>query len=244
MKQLNPHISVDCVIFGFDAEKLKVLLVKRKLEQNQKADVKLKLPGDLVYEDEDLDAAASRVLKDLSGLENIFLKQFRVFGSPDRISDKRDDLEWLQKTTNLPINRVVTIAYYSLVNIQDDIKIKSMLNEDAEWYDIYKLPELAFDHAEIVQQGLQTIRREMQYEPLEFELLPKKFTIRQLQNLYEIVFQLSLDSRNFRKKLNTLNYIISLKEKEKDVAHKPAQFFRFDIKKYQKAKQENLIYSL
>lgn len=123
-------------------------------------------------------------------------------------------------------------------------KLLLTLNSDALWYNVFQLPELAFDHGEIIQRALLTIRREMQYEPLEFELLPIKFTIRQLQSLYEIVFRVKLDSRNFRKKISTLNYLMPLTEKEKNVAHKPAQFFRFDKKKHTKAKQDNSIYSL
>ena len=244
MKQLNPHISVDCVIFAFDSEAIKVLLVKRRLQKPAKAYVKLKLPGDLVFEDEDLNDAAARVMRDLTGLKDLYLKQFMVFGSPDRISGKRADLEWLQRTSQLPINRVVTIAYYALLNLEKNSKLATLINKDAEWYDVTALPELAFDHAEIVQGGLSAIKRELQYEPLEFELLPKKFTIRQLQTLYEQLFHITLDSRNFRKKQATLGYIIPLDEKEKNVAHKPAQFFRFDKKKYQQAKENNLAYSL
>jgi len=239
MKELNPHVSVDCVVFGYDSDKLKVLLVER---QGTKASPsKYKLPGDLVYEDEDLDEAVARVMKTLTGLKDIFFKQFKVFGSPDRIRLQPDDLEWLQQTSKLPIKRVVTVAYYSLVYLNH--RLHSKIIPGASWHDVYHLPRLAFDHTSIVKEGLKTLRREIRHEPIEFELLPSRFTLRELQNLYEILFQRSLDSRNFRKKMYSLGYLVPLKEKEKNVAHKPAQYFRFDIKKYQEAKQKNFRYS-
>ncbi|MGC9344608.1 MAG: NUDIX domain-containing protein, partial [Bacteroidales bacterium] len=126
--KLNPHISIDCVIFGFDGKNLKILLIERKLnEQN----TDLKLPGDFITDDEDLDSAAHRILKELTGLENIYLRQFSVFGSPGRISKKKD-IDWLRKTTGLPIERVVTVAYYSLIRIRESKREKAVKN-NALW---------------------------------------------------------------------------------------------------------------
>lgn len=237
--KLNPHVSVDCVIFTFDNLSLKVLLIDRNLDPDSDKGKKysLKLPGSMVYDDEDVDTASVRVLKDLTGLDNIYLKQLHVFGSPDRLNNETD-LEWLQATTNMQIKRVVTVAYYSL------IKLEEHKNADpgVVWQDIQDLPALAFDHKEIVQKGLLTLKRELPYEPIEFELLPKKFTIRQLQTLYEIILGKKLDSRNFRKKILKIGYLIPVSEKEKNVAHKPAQFYRFDKKI--KFKTENYITDL
>jgi 8-oxo-dGTP diphosphatase len=234
--KLNPHVSVDCVIFGFDDLSLKVLLIDRNLGQSADklaAPTALKLPGSMVYDDEDVDTAAVRVLRDLTGLENIYLQQFQVFGSPDRIS-KVDDLDWLQSMTKMKINRVVTIAYYSLIKLH-----KSMpCDGKVVWSDIMNLPELAFDHKEIVLRGLFNLRRELHNEPLVFELLPKKFTIRQLQTLYEIIEGKKLDNRNFRKSISKWGYLTAINEKEKNVAHKPAQYFRFDKRAYQRIKND------
>ena len=151
----------------------------------------------MVYDDEDVDTAAVRVLKELTGLENIFLQQFHVFGSPDRLKNKAD-LRWLQSTTKMKVNRVVTIAYYSLIKLYKSLPCEGKVI----WKDVMFLPVLAFDHKEIIQQGIEELRRELYNEPIAFELLPKKFTIRQLQILYEIILDKNLDSRNFRKSIN------------------------------------------
>ncbi len=232
--KLNPHVSVDCVVFGFDGQSLKVLLIDRnkdKNSENKHTTYTLKLPGSLVYDDEDIDTAATRVLKELTGLENIFLKQFKVFGSPDRLQ-KKDDLEWLQNETHMKIKRVVTIAYYSLIKLHKAITD----NNKVQWIDVVNLPELAFDHNKIVETGLRTLQMEIQHEPVVlFELLPRKFTIRQLQNLYEQILGKKLDNRNFRKSIAKLGYVIAIDEKEKNVAHKPAQYYRFSFSRYLKS---------
>ena len=221
--KLNPHISIDCVIFGFDGNNLKILLLNRQLDESIQD---LKLPGNFISDDEDLDAAAYRILKELTGLENIYLRQFSVFGSPHRIQKKRD-IDWLRKTTGLPIERVVTIAYYSLISIRDIKSEKAVIN-NATWIDIDRVQELAFDHMDILKEGLRTLRTKLQFKPVGMELLPRKFTIRQLQNLYEAILSKSLDNRNFRKKVLKANYLVPLEEKEKNVAHKPARLYSFN----------------
>ncbi|HEY9122970.1 MAG TPA: NUDIX domain-containing protein [Bacteroidales bacterium] len=234
--KLNPHVSVDCVIFGFDGQSLKVLLIDRNLgltPEKQTAPNSLKLPGSMVYDDEDVDTAAVRVLKELTGLENIYLQQLKVFGSPDRLS-KKDDLDWLQKATRMTINRVVTVAYYALIKLHKAMPCEGKVI----WQDTQNIPELAFDHRDIVIEGLTALRKEVQYEPLVFELLPKKFTIRQLQTLYEIIEGRKFDNRNFRKSISRWQYLQPIDEKEKNVAHKPAQFYRFDKRAYQRLKKE------
>jgi hypothetical protein len=229
MMNLNPHVSVDCVVFGFDAGKLKVLLIEReKLPSMQLRGHRLKLPGSLISESEELDTSAIRTLTELTGLNNIFLKQFGVFGSPNRLSQS-EDLEWLSQTTAMKIDRVVTIAYYSLIKISE-----SNITPKTIWVPIRELPELIFDHNHIVHAALDTLRREIRSEAIGFEMLPKKFTIRQMQSLYESVLGETLDSRNFRKKVKPMEFLIPLPEKEKDVRHKPAQLFRFDKKLYEK----------
>ena len=236
--KLNPHVSVDCVIFGFDGQSLKVLLLDRNMglpEGKMNAPTSLKLPGSMVYDDEDVDSAAIRVLKELTGLENIYLQQFHVFGSPERLK-KNDDLNWLQSITHMKINRVVTVAYYSLIKLNKSLTCEGKVI----WLDVMKLPELAFDHNEIIQKGLQILRRDFHYRPLAFELLPKKFTIRQLQTLYELILGKKLDSRNFRKTINKWEYIVPINEKEKNIAHKPAQYYKFSKNIYNKKQKEYL----
>ena len=238
----NPHLSVDCVIFGFDGNKLKVLLVEMISQDGiLTKKKKFKLPGDLIHLKEDLDGAAERVLKDLTGLENIFLRQFSVFGDPQRIPEG-DDKSWLEETSGVSIDRVVTTAYYSLIRI-DKSNTENELSNNASWHNVNKLPLLAFDHKEIILKGLENIRNAIKFEPLCFELLPGKFTIRQIQTLYEVIFGQELDNRNFRKKLLKANYIEPLNEKQKGVAHKPALYYKFNKQKYQQTQTDILYFN-
>jgi 8-oxo-dGTP diphosphatase len=220
------------VIFGFQEGALKVLLIEReKVPHSHLGGHKLKLPGSLVSETEYLDISASQTLKELTGLDNIFLKQFAVFDSPDRLTPAKD-LEWSRKTTGLMITRVVTIAYYALIKLSD-----STITDKTIWQPVNKLPELIFDHNQIIQKALETLQHEIRIEPLCFELLPKKFTLNEMQKIYEAILGESMDSRNFRKKIRPLEFIIPLPEKEKDVNHKPAQLHKFDKKLYEKHKK-------
>jgi 8-oxo-dGTP diphosphatase len=236
MTNLNPHVSVDCVVFGFDDSKLKVLLIEREKVQGKNIEGhKLKLPGNLISESEDLDNSADRTLRELTGLSNIYLKQYGVFSSPDRLAPP-EDLEWLRKTSGLPIDRVVTIAYYSLIKISE-----SNITEKTIWKPVNELPDLIFDHKRIILTALDALRKEIRTEPLCFELLPEKFTIRQMQNVYEAILSERLDNRNFRKKLRPLEFLTPLGEKEKDVNHKPAQLYKFDISQYENSRRWSVI---
>ena len=228
---LNPHISVDCVIFGFDDGNLKVLLIEReKVPDNHLGGHKLKLPGSLISENEDLDTSAIRTLKELTGLDKIFLKQYAVFGAPHRLSP-HEDLEWLRKTSGLKVDRAVTVAYYSLIKISE-----STITEKTIWHPINNLPDLIFDHNHIIQAALKNLQNEFRSKPLCFELLPKKFTLRQMQDIFESVLNINLDNRNFRKKIRQMDFLIPLPEKEKNVNHKPAQLYRFDKHLYEKSR--------
>lgn len=233
MIRLNPHVSVDCVIFGFDSKKLKVLLIERETTGDEgEQSHKLKLPGSLISESEDLDESAHRTLKELTGLDKIYLKQFHVFGSPNRLTPE-EDLIWLRKTSGTNVDRVVTIAYYSLIKLQD-----SDLTERTIWHPIGEIPVLIFDHNIIVKTALEALQKELRTEPICFELLPKRFTIRQMQDLYEAILGVKMDNRNFRKKIMPLKFIVQLDEKERDVSHKPAQLYKFDRKLYDKHRKE------
>jgi 8-oxo-dGTP diphosphatase len=291
---LNPHISVDCVIFGFDGDQLRVLLIERtegktdgsvsalegddgvmydsigtnedkaieiegiskssdrntsdrykpkeiERKDNNQEQGRYKLPGDLIRLKEDLDFAAARVLSDLTGLKDIFLRQFALFGDPGRIPEN-DDRKWLERTSGLKISRVVTAAYFSLINI-DKSKSENENTHHASWQSIGALPPLIFDHHEIILAGLHHLRKEIRFEPICFELLPGKFTIRQIQNLYEAILGEKLDNRNFRKKLLKATYIEPLQEKQKGVAHKPAKFYRFNRDKYEETRKNLLYYN-
>lgn len=233
MNKLNSHISVDCVVFAYDYSQLKVLLIEReKVQGMDTLQHKLKLPGSLIYEREDFDLSAKRILQELTGLQNIFMRQFGVFSDPERLNPQ-EDLEWAKITTNSSLNRVVTIAYFALIQLKD-------VNRTAQtiWYSVDKLPDLIFDHNLIIRRALKYLREEMRSKSLCFELLPRKFTIRQVFEIYRIILGINIDKSNFRRKLKHLNFLIPLNEKEKGVSHKPALLYRFDKKNYEKYEQD------
>lgn len=224
----NPHVSVDCVIFGFDGEQLKVLLIERTIkEQNEMYNDK-KLPGSIILNDEDLDDAAIRVLNDLTGLKNIYLSQFRSFGDPARTANPRDVL-WLENTMQLKIGRIVTVAYVALIKVDRRILLKSE-HTQANWYGLNELDtyNLAFDHSTIIEKGLEYIRESVNKSPqLMFELLPRKFTISQLRILYDTLHQTTSDVRNFHKKVAQWEYVVATDETEVGVAHRAARLYRY-----------------
>jgi 8-oxo-dGTP diphosphatase len=234
---INPHISVDIVVFGYDIkEGLKVLLIHRD-ENHTVGEGRLKLPGNMIDVREFLQDSAYRILKELTGIKNIYLKQFSVFDNPDRLRNG-EDLEWLTKTTGTKIERVVTIAYYSLIKIHQFSEKRLSNVHNAKWYKLSQIPDLIFDHNEIIQRGLEELRKEFITEPLCFELLPKKFSLNQLQELSEAILEIKLDNRNFRKKISRLGYIVQLDERQKGVAHKPARFYKFDRHTFESVKKE------
>ncbi|MCM1077551.1 MAG: NUDIX hydrolase [Bacteroides sp.] len=227
----NNHISVDCVVFGFDGDSLSVLLSKRNgCDENGEIFMDYKLPGSLIYEDEDLDDAASRVLKELTGVSDVSLTQFKAFGSKDRTSSRRD-VHWLEKE-QAKVKRIVTIAYFSLVKLDKALE-RTVNTEKAEWHKLNNLGRLAFDHNKIVEEALKAIRREADNNrALLFDLLPKKFTASQFRMLMEIIYDKPLDVRNFHKKISQLPYIVPLEERQQGVAHRAARYYRFDKKAY------------
>ncbi|MCX6280615.1 MAG: NUDIX domain-containing protein [Bacteroidetes bacterium] len=235
LRNLNPHVSVDCVVFGFEFGRLNVLLIERNTSFKGKEYHDLKLPGDLVRKDEDLDTAASRVLRELTGLDKIYLKQFAAIGSPVRLKRQARDMEWLRSIGH-PEEIVVTIAYYSLINIDQDKAASFLLQPHSRWYMVSEVNDLAFDHIAILQQALEILRADLKSKPIAYELLPPKFTLGQLQQLHEVILGVKLDKRNFRKKVANMPYIMPINEKQIDVSHKPAQYFSFHRKIYEKTK--------
>ncbi|MFN8244074.1 MAG: NUDIX domain-containing protein [Ferruginibacter sp.] len=210
-------LSVDCVIFGFDENKLKVLLIRSDLKKYHE---KWSLLGDLVDPREDLDAAAYRILKQRTGLSDVYLEQVRTFGKPDRH----------------PAGRVVTVAYCSLINIQHH-KLK-ILDNELHWHDVEDVTDLAFDHQQIFEVSLEQLRKRVQEHPLGFSLLPRKFSLRELQNLYEAILNIKMDRRNFRKKFFSMDFLIDLNEMEQDVPHRPGRLYKFNYDKYEKRKKK------
>jgi len=223
MTSTNLDISVDCVVFGFDGQEVKVLVIEQR-PQVGVSKTQLALPGDLVRVDENLDDAAQRILKELTNLNGLYLHQFKAFGDINRVSDFKDQ-EWLRAFRTNPEARVVTVAYYSLIPLEKYKPQASSFAGHVEWRSIDSIPDLAFDHNKIIHEGLNALKRDLDAVDLVFELLPEKFTLTQLQTVYEQILDKELDKRNFRKKIKSLGRLKALDEKEKDVDHKPAQLY-------------------
>lgn len=241
---LNPNISVDCVIFGFDGEQLNVLLVDRVLNDPKTGNVLFSdftLTGNHIYEHEDLEDAAQRILFDLTGLKNIYLDQFGAFSHPDRLK-KTADQKWLMASGRNPYNRIATIAFFSLLSTK---KVTlEWKGRNVNWHPVSSVGELAFDHNLVLNKALVALREKLRTEPIGFELLPEKFTLSQLQKVYEVILGTALDKRNFRKKIARMKYLIPLDEKQKGVAHKPAQLYIFSRDVYEKTKRELFDFSI
>lgn len=217
----RPALTTDCVVFGLDEDDLKVLLIKRGLAPHKG---KWALPGGFVRVGEDLEDSARRELEEETGLKKVFLEQLYTFGKP-----KRD-----------PREHIVTVAYYALVNLSDHPPTADTDADEAAWFPFDDLPALAFDHAHILRTARERLRSKLRYTPIGFELLPKKFTLTQLQSLYERILEQSFDKRNFRKKLLSLEILINTGEIEKDVARRAARLFRFDRKAYNQKSKDGI----
>ena len=219
------NFSVDCVVFGYDSDlELKILLITKKENPNNlnnDSNTQVALPGDLINIDEDIDPAAKRILNSLTSIDEIYLKKFEIFTDPNRVK-KLKDQKWLKNYRENPNERVITIGYISLVNIQKFKPKASSFAQDVIWVPVKDIPELTFDHNDIVESGLLFLRYELNHE-LTSELLPRKFTLSQLQELHEIVLGQKFDKRNFRKQVINKGQLQETDEKQKGVSHKPAK---------------------
>lgn len=222
----RPALTVDCVIFGLDEQPmLKVLLIQRDLPPFKG---EWALPGGFVRMAESLDEAARRELEEETGVRDVFLEQLFTFGAVQR--DPRD--------------RVVSVAYYALVNLVAHDPKAATDAADARWFPLSEVPALAFDHAAMLERAIARLRGKIRYEPIGFELLPEKFTLTQLQRLYEIILGVTLDKRNFRKKILKMDLLIELDEREVGVPHRAARLYQFDAEKYQRLKQQGFNFEL
>lgn len=224
-KNVNPNVSVDCVVFGFDNEKLNVLLIEQKMANKEK--VQFALPGDLIVDDEGLDEAANRVLEEITHISGIFLRQFKAFGDPNRVSDIKD-LDWLKNYRQNPQARVITVAYLALVKMEEFMPEASSFAERVFWQELESLPSLAFDHNRILEEALDRLRDDFINHRTGFELLPERFTLGQIQKLYEIILGKDLDKRNFRKKILKEKLVTATNEKQTGVLHKPAILYELN----------------
>lgn len=218
-KYPRPAVAIDCVVFGLTNTELQLLLIRRS-ETPYKH--RWALPGGFVRIDESLDEAAQRKLKEETGVDCGFLEQLYTFGAVNR--DPRE--------------RVITVAYYALLNSDNKALLARTDAVAAKWYPIHNLPKLAFDHEHIIDVAYQRLQAKVCYQPIGFELLPKKFTLSQLQNLYEIILQRDLDKRNFRKKVLKLDILVPLEERQANVAHRAARLYTFDTRRYTRMQKQ------
>ena len=221
----RPALTVDCVVFGLDEEDLKVLLIQRGLDPFKG---KWALPGGFVKMDETLEEAARRELREETGIANVYLEQLYTFGDVNRD----------------PRGRVVSVAYYALANLRDHTIAATTDASDAAWFAASDVPALAFDHADILETAVERLKGKVRYQPIGFELLPPKFTLSQLQKLYEKVLDRPLDKRNFRKKILSMGVLIETDEIEQDVAHRAARLYRFDEAKYERLKKRGFNFEI
>lgn len=221
----RPALTVDCVVFGLDDDGLKILLIERALAPFKG---RWALPGGFVRVDESVDDAARRELSEETGLEKVFLEQLYTFGTPGR--DPRE--------------RVVTVAYFALVRLSDHRVHAATDARQALWFELDDLPKLAFDHDQILEMAHDRLRSKVRFQPIGFELLPGKFTLRQLQAMYEIILDRDLDKRNFRKKILGMNILVELDEVEADVAHRAARLYRFDKAGYRRLTRQGFNFEL
>ncbi len=221
----RPALTVDCVVFGLDDEDLKVLLIQRDAPPFEG---RWALPGGFVQMDETLEESALRELQEETGIENVFLEQLYTIGAIERD----------------PRQRVVTVAYYALVKLSDHRVQAATDARNAAWFAAHDVPRLAFDHQTILRMAHERLRGKVRYQPLGFELLPTKFTLRQIQHLYEVVLDRPLDKRNFRKKILSMGILIELDEVETDVAHRAARLYKFDSKTYRRLTKHGFNFEL
>jgi ADP-ribose pyrophosphatase YjhB (NUDIX family) len=211
-KQTRVLAAVDCIIFGFDGEDIKILLIQRGFEPQKGS---WSLMGGFVQPEESFEEAASRILKQLTGLDGVYLEQLYAFGNPERD----------------PVERTISVAYFTLIDIH---LYEKQLSDDyhAEWFSLNKIPKLVFDHSLMVDMAREKLKYKAAFHPILFELLPDKFTIPQLHSLYEGVYNIELDKRNFSRKLISTNLLVKQKEKEKARSKKGAFYYKLDKRKY------------
>lgn len=235
------EVSIDCVIFGFAAGKLKVLLV------NWKSSDKWSLPGGRINRDEGIEEAVNRILLERTGLNGVFLQQFSTFGKLDRHThfSKEETRYMLERILGEPLEgfhmpqRTVSIGYYALVDIGKVSPRPDILSDECRWWDIDEVPKLLFDHNEMIDIAMRTIRREIRFQPIG-KLLPAKFTLNEIHQLFETILNTKLDRRNFHKLIMSYDFLIKLNEKRTGVANKAPYLYKFDFKKYDKALKEGV----
>jgi 8-oxo-dGTP diphosphatase len=218
-------VSIDCNIFGFEGNELQILLIKRNTEPSKSM---WALPGGFIQTKENLKDAAKRILEEMTGAKNIYMEQVYTFGDVNRY----------------PLRRVITITYYALVKPGNYELNPGPDASEAKWFSIKEIPSLPFDHKKIFTYSLEHLQLKVQREPIGFELLPKKFSLTELQMLYEAILDKQLDKRNFRKKFLKMGLLVKLSEKQKGVAHRAATLYKFDPNIYEAMKKKGFNFDI
>ncbi|KIC92545.1 NUDIX domain-containing protein [Flavihumibacter sp. ZG627] len=236
------NVSVDCIIFGFHGSELKVLLLKANYTEGWA------LPGGFIKLNEDMAASAHRILKQRTNLSDIFLQQFGVFGDANRATQKMNKKilrkYGIQSESSWLFERFITVGYYALVDFEKVDPSSDEFSTSCEWFNVYNLPPLMMDHANLVQEALAYLRMQLNYHPIGHKLLPEKFTMPELQKLYEAILGRKLDRRNFQRKILGVGILKRLEERKEGVAHKSPYYYKFDLRKYQRAAQSGLGFQL
>jgi 8-oxo-dGTP diphosphatase len=237
-----PHLSIDCAIFGYQEGELKLLLVKNKIITDWC------LPGGFIKREENLDEAAGRISKERTGIKNLFLKQFKTFGDPDRNGYRSFDEERFFKLTGVRIpaktwllDRTASIGFYAITDISHASPEADILSSECAWFPIDHLPKLAFDHDEMVREALLTMRVHLYHYPIGKNMLQEKFTLRDIHLFYETMLGKKLNASNFPNKLISLGLLEKLNEKKSIGAHRSPTFYKFNSKVYNKALKEGLV---
>jgi 8-oxo-dGTP diphosphatase len=227
------NISVDCIIFGFHENELKVLLLQAKYAGIWA------LPGGFILKEEHMDDAAKRILQQRTGVDDIYMQQFHVFSEPGR-STKKINKQFLKNVgldmeESWMFDRFLTVGYTALVDFTKVQPVTDTISSDCKWFNIHEIPEMILDHRNILDKALDDLRMQLNYHPLGYNLLPEKFTMPELQKLYETILDRQLDRRNFQRKIVSTGILKRLNETKKGVAHKAPYYYKFDLRKYQKA---------
>jgi 8-oxo-dGTP diphosphatase len=234
------NLSIDCVIFGFHDGQLKALLLRYKYSHEWA------LPGGFIYKKEDINEAANRILKERTGLSEIFLQQFRVFGSPHRIDYTKTTGKFIRGSgialakNSWLLGRFITIGFYALVDFSAVSPAPDHFSDACKWYDMHSLPAMIIDHNEILTKALAALQLQLNSQPIGYNLLPEKFTMPELQKLYECILDKRLDRRNFQRRILGYGVLRRLKETKKGMRHKAPYLYSFDLLKYHKALEVGL----
>jgi ADP-ribose pyrophosphatase YjhB (NUDIX family) len=239
-----PHVSIDCAIFGYHERQLKLLLIKRKLMAGWC------LPGGYIKRTEKLVEAAGRNVRERTGIDNLFLQQFKAFGDPTRLNfEDFDEAKWLAATgirmtrDNWLLDQTVSIGFYAITDFSQSVPEPDMMSDSCAWFDLDNLPRLEFDHAEMIREALHTMRIQLYHYPIGYSLLPEKFTLSEIHSLYETLLGKKLDISNFPKKLIALGLLKKLDEKRSIGAHRSPHLYKFDKACYENALKEGLVLS-